>query len=49
MQRTFKFRLNPNSDQQYKLQNNLAVCRWVYNKFVESAKNKFASRNDMNY
>ena len=49
LQRTFKFRLNPNSDQQYKLQNNLAVCRWVYNKFVESAKNKFASRNDMNY
>jgi len=47
--RTFKFRLDPNSDQQYKLQNNLAVCRWVYNKFVESAKNGFVSRNDCNY
>jgi len=47
--RTFKFRLYPNSDQQYKLQNNLAVCRWVYNKFVESAKNGFVSRNDCNY
>jgi putative transposase len=47
--RTFKFRLYPNSDQQYKLQNNLAVCRWVYNKFVESAKNQLVSRNDCNY
>lgn len=27
----------------------MAVCRWVYNKFVESAKNGFVSRNDMNY
>jgi putative transposase len=49
LQRTFKFRLYPNSDQQYKLQNNLAVCRWIYNKFVESAKNGFVSRNDCNY
>ena len=47
--RTYKFRLYSNSDQQYKLQNTLAVCRWVYNKFVESAKNGFVSRNDCNY
>lgn len=49
LQRTFKFRLYPKSDQQYKLQNNLAVCRWVYNKFVEQAQKSFLSRNDMNY
>lgn len=49
MQRTFKFRLYPNDSQQYRLQNNLAVCRWVYNKFVESTQKSFLSRNDMNY
>ena len=47
--RTFKFRLYPNDSQQYRLQNNLAVCRWVYNKFVEQAQKSFLSRNDMNY
>ncbi|MDF2425830.1 MAG: transposase [Nitrosopumilus sp.] len=47
--RNYKFRLYPNDSQQNKLQNNLAVCRWVYNKFVEQTKNGFLSRNDMNY
>jgi putative transposase len=47
--RNYKFRLYPNSDQQYKLQNNLAVCRWLYNKFVEQSQKSFLSRNDMNY
>ena len=49
MLRTFKFRLYPNDSQQYRLQNNLAVCRWVYNKFVEQTQKSFLSRNDMNY
>ncbi|MCH7967063.1 MAG: transposase [Thaumarchaeota archaeon] len=47
--RNYKFRLYPNDSQQYKLQNNLAVCRWVYNKFVDFSKNGFVSRNDCNY
>ncbi len=47
--RNYKFRLYPNSDQAKKLQNNLNVCRWVYNRFVEMAKNGFVTRNDMNY
>lgn len=47
--RNYKFRLYPNSDQEYKLQNNLAVCRWLYNKFVEQSQKSFLSRNDMNY
>ena len=47
--RNYKFRLYPNNIQEKKLQNNLAVCRWVYNKFVEYAKNGFVSRNDCNY
>lgn len=47
--RNYKFRLYPNSDQQYRLQNNLAVCRWLYNKFVEQTQKSFLSRNDMNY
>ena len=49
MIRNYKFRLYPNSVQKYKLQNTLAVCRWVYNKFVNQAQNNFISRNDMNY
>lgn len=49
MIRNYKFRLYPNSVQKYKLQNNLAACRWVYNKFVEQAQKSFLSRNDMNY
>ena len=47
--RNYKFRLYPNSEQEYRLQNNLAVCRWVYNKFVEQAQKSFITRNDMNY
>ncbi|MEX0854893.1 MAG: transposase, partial [Nitrosopumilaceae archaeon] len=39
----------PTEEQERKLQNNLAVCRWVYNRFVEQAKNGFLTRNDMNY
>ncbi len=27
----------------------MAVCRWVYNKFVEYTQNGFVSRNDCNY
>lgn len=47
--RNYKFRLYPNGSQEYKLQNNLSVCRWVYNKFVEYAQKGFVSRNDCNY
>jgi len=47
--RNYKFRLYPNNSQEYKLQNNLSVCRWVYNNFVEQAQKSFLSRNDMNY
>ncbi|MGI0009067.1 MAG: helix-turn-helix domain-containing protein, partial [Nitrosopumilaceae archaeon] len=46
---TYKLRLYPTVEQEKKLQNNLAVCRWVYNRFVEMAKNEFLTRNDMNY
>lgn len=47
--RNYKFRLYPNYLQEKKLQNNLAVCRWVYNKFVEYSQKGFISRNDCNY
>lgn len=47
--RTYKFRLYPNSEQECKLQNNLDVCRWVYNQFVEMTRTGFVTRNDMNY
>ena len=47
--RNYKFRLYPILEQKYKLQNNLNVCKWVYNKFVEQAQKSFLSRNDMNY
>jgi putative transposase len=47
--RNYKFRLYPNLEQEYKLQNNLNVCKLVYNKFVEQAQKSFLSRNDMNY
>ena len=47
--RNYKFRLYPNLEQAYKLQNNLNVCKWVYNKFVEQSQKSFLSRNDMNY
>ena len=47
--RNYKFRLYPNLDQEHRLQNNLNVCKWVYNKFVEQTRKSFLSRNDMNY
>ena len=47
--RNYKFRLYPNDSQEYKLNNNLNVCKWVYNKFVEHAQKSFLTRNDMNY
>lgn len=47
--RNYKFRLYPNDSQEYKLQNNLAVCRWVYNHFVGMAQKGFITRNDCNY
>ena len=47
--RNYKFRLYPNNTQHHKLQNNLAVCRWLYNKFVGQAQKSFLTRNDMNY
>lgn len=47
--RNYKFRLYPNNSQEKILQNNLSVCRWVYNKFVEQAQKSFLTRNDMNY
>lgn len=47
--RNYKFRLYPNDLQEKKLQNNLVVCRWVYNKLVEYAQKGFISRNDCNY
>ncbi len=47
--RNYKFRLYPNLEQAYKLQNNLNVCKWVYNKFVEQSQKSFLTRNDMNY
>ncbi|MHB8547116.1 MAG: RNA-guided endonuclease InsQ/TnpB family protein [Nitrosotalea sp.] len=47
--RNYKFRLYPTMQQQKKLQNNLAVCRWVYNRFVDLAQNGFVTRNDLNY
>jgi putative transposase len=48
--RTYKFRLYPNHEQSKKLDNNLAVCKWVYNKMVETIhENGSTSRNDLNY
>lgn len=48
--RNYKFRLYPDSDQWKKLQNNLDVCRWLYNKFIEKVHDYgFYTRNDMCY
>lgn len=47
--RNYKFRLYPNSEQEKKLQSNLDVCRWVYNRYVEQSQKSFLTRNDMNY
>lgn len=45
----YKFRLYPTNEQEKKLENNLAVCRWVYNRLLEQARGTFLTRNDMNY
>ena len=47
--RNYQFRLYPTKQQENRLENNLNVCKWVYNKFVEQIQNSFLSRNDMNY
>ncbi|MFN3654023.1 MAG: helix-turn-helix domain-containing protein, partial [Candidatus Nitrosotenuis sp.] len=50
MQRTFKFRLYPDHNQQEKLSDTLDTCRWLYNKMVEKIRKEgFQSRNDLNY
>ncbi|MFN3654674.1 MAG: RNA-guided endonuclease InsQ/TnpB family protein [Candidatus Nitrosotenuis sp.] len=50
MQRTFKFRLYPDHNQQEKLSDTLDACRWLYNKMVEKIRKEgFQSRNDLNY
>ncbi len=45
--RTYRFRLYPNLEQEKKLQNTLAVCRWVYNRFVQLAQKRFVSQYDL--
>lgn len=45
--RNYKFRLYPTTNQEVKLQNNLAVCRWVYNKLLEINRNGLPSCFDM--
>ncbi|MEW6588372.1 MAG: transposase, partial [Thermoproteota archaeon] len=48
--RTYKFRLYPTHAQWKKLQNNLNVCRFVYNRFIEKIHSEgFQSRNDLSY
>jgi putative transposase len=50
LQKTYKFRLNPNREQLKKLQDTLDACRWVYNKMVEKINNEgFYARNDLCY
>ena len=50
MQRTYKFRLYPNSEQSKKLQHTLGACRWTYNKMVEKIRSEgFHTRNDLCY
>jgi putative transposase len=47
--RNYKFRVYPTKQQEKKLENNLDVCRWLYNHYVKNVKNRLFSRNDMNY
>jgi len=50
LQRTYKFRLYPNSEQSEKLHHALGACRWLYNKMVEKInKEGLQTRNDLNY
>lgn len=48
--RTYKFRLYPNHSQWKRLQNNLNVCRFVYNKFIEKIHREgFQTRDDLSF
>jgi putative transposase len=50
LQRTYKFRLYPDPNQQKRLYNTLDACRWTYNKMVEKIRKEgFQTRNDLNY
>jgi len=50
LQRTFKFRLYPNSIQTKQLHYTLGACRWVYNKMIEKIRSEgLHTRNDLNY
>lgn len=47
--RNYKFRLYPTIKQEELLVNNINVCRWVYNKFIDYCKKGSVSRFDLNY
>ena len=47
--RNYKFRLYPTIKQEELLVNNINVCRWVYNKFIEYSKKGSVSQFDLNY
>lgn len=48
--RTCKFRLYPTNSQWKRLQNNLNVCRFIYNRFIEKIHSEgFQTRNDLSY
>ncbi|MFN3654154.1 MAG: helix-turn-helix domain-containing protein [Candidatus Nitrosotenuis sp.] len=50
VQRTYEFRLYPNSVQSEKLHNTLGACSWVYNSMVEKIhKEGFQIKVDLNY
>ncbi len=45
--RNYKFRLYPTVSQEDVLVNNINVCRWVYNKFIEYSKKGTVSQFDL--
>lgn len=45
--RSYKFRLYPTVSQEDVLINNINVCRWVYNKFIDYAKKGTVSQYDL--
>ncbi|MHB8547269.1 MAG: RNA-guided endonuclease InsQ/TnpB family protein [Nitrosotalea sp.] len=45
--RNYKFRLYPTQKQEEVLVNNINVCRWVYNKFIDYSKNETVSQYDL--
>src|SRR5574340_63149 len=49
MIRNYKFRLYPTIKQEEILVNNINVCRWVYNKFIDYSKKGTVSQFDLNY